>query len=242
MDSGFYSACAGLAARIRTLEVAADNLANINTAGFRSQQPSFRSVLMSAADGAAASRAVNTFVALHGTQLNLAPGQLQQTGNSFDLALEGSGVFAVQTRDGVKYTRNGHFKLAADRTLVNASGDAVLGEGGPLRLPAGQMSVSADGTVSVDGALLGRLRIMDFAPGANVTPVGNAYLSAPDNSVAVARKAVVRQGALEQSNVDPIVESVGLVALQRHADMLQRALSMFHTEMNRVVAEDIPRV
>jgi flagellar basal-body rod protein FlgF len=75
-----------------------------------------------------------------------------------------------------------------------------------------------------------------------VIPVGKSYLSAPDGSATAARGAVVRQGALEQSNVDPIAESVGLVALQRHADMLQRALAMFHTEMNRVAAEDIPRV
>lgn len=241
MDSGFYSACAGLAARIRTLEVAADNLANMNTAGFRSQTPSFRSFLLSATGGVAG-RAVNTFVGLSGTRLNLAPGQVQQTGNDFDLAVEGSGYFAVQTRDGVKYTRDGQFRLSSDRTLVNAGGDAVLGEGGPLRLPSGQMSVSSDGTVSVDGALVGKLQVVEFATGAEPVAVGKSYLEVPEQDVRATKQATIRQGALEQSNVDPIGEAVGLVALQRHAEMLQRALSMFHSEMNRVAAEDIPRI
>jgi flagellar basal-body rod protein FlgF len=241
MDSGFYAACAGLSARTRSLEIAADNLANMNTVGFRSQTPLFRSFLMSTSGGVTG-RAVNSFVGLAGTQLNFAPGQLQQTGSDFDLALEGGGFFAVQTKDGVKYTRNGHLKLAADRKLVNASDDAVLGEGGPLRLPAGQMSVSSDGTVSVAGAPLGRLRVVEFAPGAEPAAVGKMYFEAPDDAVRAAKQVVVRQGALEQSNVDPIGEAVGLVALQRHAEMLQRALAMFHTEMNRVAAEDIPRV
>jgi flagellar basal-body rod protein FlgF/flagellar basal-body rod protein FlgG len=241
VDSGFYSACAGLAARIRTLEIAADNLANINTAGFKSQQPSFRSYLMSASLAGPAN-VLNSFAALSGTQLNLRSGQMQQTGNDFDLALEGDGFFAVQTKAGVKYTRNGQLMLATDRTLVNALGDPVLGTDGPIRLPAGQMNVSGDGTVSVDGALVGRLRLASFASGARVSAVGQGYYDAADAPAQPAREAVVRQGALEQSNVDPVGEAVGLVALQRHAEMLQRAMAMFYSEMNRVAAEDIAKV
>jgi flagellar basal-body rod protein FlgF len=241
VDSGFYSACAGLAARIRTLELAADNLANLNTAAFRSQQPSFRSLVMTGS-GAPTVRAVNSLVAMQEPRLNLSTGQIQHTDNDFDLALEGPGYFAVQTSSGVMYTRNGHFQLSADRTLVNASGDAVLGEGGPLHLPRGQTSVSADGTISVDGALVGRLRVVEFTPGIEPERKGSTYLAVPSGGVSTAKQAIVRQGALEQSNVDPIAEAVGLVALQRHADMMQRALAMFHSELNRVAAEDIPRI
>jgi flagellar basal body rod protein FlgG len=104
------------------------------------------------------------------------------------------------------------------------------------------MSVSSDGTVSVDGALVGRLRVVEFPPEAQVVAVGNSYLEAPGATAQPVKTPVVRQGAIEQSNVDAIGEAVGLVALQRHAEMLQRALAMFHTEMNRVAAEDIPRV
>src|SRR5689334_21300493 len=106
VDSGFYSACAGLAARIRTLELAADNLANLNTAGFRSQQPSFHSLVMTGS-GAPSVRAVNSLVAMQNPRLNLSTGQIQHTDNDFDLALEGPGYFAVQTSSGVMYTRNG---------------------------------------------------------------------------------------------------------------------------------------
>lgn len=241
MDSGFYSACAGLSARLRTLELSASNLANLNTVGFKSQQPSFRSFLMSSSDVPMV-RAVNDYAAINGTRLNLATGQLQATGNDFDLALQGSGFFVVQTADGEKYTRNGQLKLAADRTLITSAGDPVMGEGGVIRLPAGQLNVSTDGTMSVDGALVGRLRIVDFPPATALAAVGSSYFDAPAGSALPARQIAVRQGAIEQSNVDPIAEAVSLVALQRHAEMLQRALSMFHTELNRVAVEDIPRL
>lgn len=241
MDSGFYSACAGLSARLRTLELSASNLANLNTVGFKSQQPSFRSILMSSSS-VPMIRAVNDYTAISGTRVNLAAGQLQTTGNDFDLALQGSGFFVIQTTDGVKYTRNGQLKLAADRTLVTSAGDPIMGEGGAIRLPAGQLNVSSDGTMSVDGALVGRLRIVDFPPATALTSVGSSYFDAPAGSALPAAQIAVRQGSLEQSNVDPIAEAVGLVALQRHAEMLQRALSMFHTELNKVAVEDIPRL
>jgi flagellar basal-body rod protein FlgF/flagellar basal-body rod protein FlgG len=142
----------------------------------------------------------------------------------------------------VKYTRNGQLKLAADRTLITSAGDPVMGEGSAIRLPAGQLSVSADGTISVDGALVGRLRIVDFPPETALASIGSSYFEAPGSSAQPAAQVAVTQGALEQSNVDPIAEAVGLVALQRHAEMLQRALSMFHAELNKVAVEDIPRL
>jgi flagellar basal-body rod protein FlgF/flagellar basal-body rod protein FlgG len=187
-------------------------------------------------------RAVNDYTAINGTRLNLATGQLQATGNDFDVALQGSGFFVVQTSDGVKYTRNGQFKLGADRTLITSAGDPVMGEGGVIRLPAGQLSVSTDGTMSVDGALVGRLRVIDFPPATALEAVGNGYFDAPAANARPATQIAIRQGAIEQSNVDPIAEAIGLVALQRHAEMLQRALTMFHTELNKVAVEDIPRL
>jgi flagellar basal body rod protein FlgG len=104
------------------------------------------------------------------------------------------------------------------------------------------MSVSADGTISIDGALVGRLRVVDFSPGIRPERKGSTYLAVPSGGVVTAKQAMIRQGALEQSNVDAIAEAVGLVALQRHADMMQRALAMFHSELNRLAAEDIPRI
>ncbi len=242
VNSGYYAACAGLAARSQALEVIANNLANINTNGYRGQQPTFRALLAAADIGNPLSRAVNNFNVLSGTRLDLNPGNLERTGGQFDLAIEGNGFFAVQTGAGMMYTRNGSFRLSATNQLITAAGDPVLGEQGPLIMPNGAVSISADGTVSVNGAVAGKVRLVEFSPEAQLTPTGNSYYDALGAKPVVAARAAVRQGMLEASNVNPISATVSLISVQRNAEMLQRALGAFYGEFNRIAANDLPRI
>src|SRR5271163_3392968 len=112
LNSGYYAACAGLQAQTQALEVIANNLANINTTGYRGQQPLFRSLLASSSGefNDPLNQAINNFSALGGSRADLTPGNLQSTGNPLDLAVEGSGFFAIQTPAGTLYTRNGNFQ------------------------------------------------------------------------------------------------------------------------------------
>jgi flagellar basal-body rod protein FlgF len=176
MDSGYYAACTGLRTQTQALDVIANNLANLGSAGYRAQQTQFQSILAASHSGLLdpLNRAVNNFNVLGGTRLDFSNGNLQTTGNALDLALEGSGFFAVLSRAGIRYTRNGSFQQSSDGKLVTAQGDAVLGEQGPIALPAGEVSISADGTLSVAGALAGKLKIVDLQK-AEVTPVGGSY-------------------------------------------------------------------
>ncbi len=242
MDSGFYAACAGLVARTQSLELAANNLANSSTTGYRRQQETFRQVFAGQAPIGVLNRAVNAFGVLGNPTTDFAQGSLQKTGSPFDFAIEGRAFFAVQTPAGVRYTRDGSFHLAADRTLLTAAGDPVLGDQGPIRLPEGEPSVSADGSVSVDGALAGRLRLIEFAPGADLVPAGNAYYTSAGAAAGAAKDAQVRQGMLENSNVRPVEAAVSLIAIQRHAEMLNRTLSIFHNQFNRIAASELSRV
>ena len=129
MNSGYYAACAGLKTQTQALEFIANNLANINTTGYRGQQPTFHSFLAGAKNVAAnpLNQAINDFNILGGARLDLSAGNMQSTGNSFDLALEGDGFFSVQTSAGTMYTRNGNFQVSAKGQLITAQGDAVLG-------------------------------------------------------------------------------------------------------------------
>ncbi len=249
MDSGFYASCAGLRAQSQALEVAAHNLANLNTAGFRGEQTTFQSLL-------AVSRptvpnvlnlATNNFGVLEGTHLDMTTGNLEATGNPLDVAIEGSGFFAVQTADGTRYTRNGSFRVSRGGQLVTATGDLVLGnvafkDKGGINVPAGPVSIASDGTISVNGAVAGSIQLVQFAPGTKLTSEGGSLLDAPGGSAQPAPQSMLKQGTLESSNVNSISSVVTLIGVQREAEMLQRAMSLFDTEFNRIASTDLPKV
>lgn len=244
MDSGYYAACAGLAAQTQALELVANNLANLGTAGYRGQQATFRSLL--AGSGMLAwnpvNAAVNDFGVLGGSRIDLASGSLTATGNSLDLAVAGKGFFAVQSAHGLLYTRNGGFHRTITGQLVTAQGDPVLGVQGVINLPNGAVAVSADGTISVDGAVVAQLKVAEFSPDTNLTAAGNALYSAPAGSALPAASSSIRQGMLEESNVSPVSGVVQLITIQRNAEMMQRALTLFDSQFNQVAAQDLPRV
>jgi flagellar basal-body rod protein FlgF len=241
MNNGIYAASTGLLARTQELDIAANNLANANTTGFRGEHVSFKTQMMSASANAS-TRAVTAYGVLGEPRTDFAQGSLQRTGNPLDLALEGSGFFAVQTPNGVQYTRNGNFHLTRDGSLVTAQGYAVLGDGGPVKLPSGEAEISSDGVISVHGDVAGQLQLADFAPDVPLTPLGDAYFSAPLAAATPAKQLSVRQGALENSNINPVASAVSLIDIQRNAEMMQRALTTFHNEFNKTAAEDLPRV
>lgn len=243
MDSGYYAACAGLRTQTQALEVVANNLANANTSGYRRQEPVFRSLLLAGGRADAANPlnfAINHFNVMGDTRLDLSPGNLRSTGNPLDVAVEGAGFFAVQTSAGVLYTRNGSFQISAKGQLETAEGDLVLGEQGPITMPGGTASISADGTLSVNGAVAGKLRVVDLS--GTLVPVGASYYDATQAKVGPAAGAAVRQGMIEASNVNPLTAVVNLIEAQRNAEMLQRALSLFHADFNRIAASDLPRI
>jgi len=243
MNSGYYAACAGLVARVEALDVAANNLANINTTGFRGQEGLFRSMVANAQDTPMSSlnEAINDYGVVGGTYINPTAGHLEHTDNPLDFGIEGQGYFAVQTQAGVGYTRNGNFQVDKNGMLLTSDGNPVLGQQGPIHLPSGPVSVSEDGTVSVSGAVTGKLQLMDVDPRA-MQAMGNNTFQAPASAVTPATKAHVQQGVLEGSNVEPVSATVGLVSLQRHADLLQRTLKLFYTDFDDTAVQQLPRV
>jgi len=246
VDSGFYAACAGLRAQSQALEVAAHNLANLNTVGYRGQQTSFQSLLALAgsAAGNVLNYTINNFGVLEGSHLDMSAGNLENTGNPLDLGLQGPGFFVVKTDRGTRYTRDGSFRVSRAGQLTTAAGDLVLAEDGKtgIRVPSGPVSISSDGTVSANGAITGRIRLVEFPPDTKLVPEGGALLAAPDSSPRPAKKTSLQQGALESSNVEAIRGTVALIGVQRQAEMMQRVLSMFHSEFNRIAAVDLPHV
>jgi flagellar basal-body rod protein FlgF/flagellar basal-body rod protein FlgG len=244
MDSGLYAACTALVARTQALDTIANNLANASTVGFRAERNVFSSVLANAGGAAQSpfSQAVNRFGILSGTTIDQNQGALEKTGNELDLGIEGSGYFVVQTADGPMYTRNGAFQVSSHGQLVTASGDAVMGDRGVINILPGPVSISADGTISSNGAVAGKLSVVEFPPDTAFTSMGNTYYSAPVKSAQPATNSSVRQGMLESSNVNPVSSMVELITAQRSAEMMQRALSMFNSEIDKTATTDLPKV
>jgi flagellar basal-body rod protein FlgF/flagellar basal-body rod protein FlgG len=252
MDSGYYAALTGLMAKMDALDVAASNLANVSTTGYKSQKE-FYSSLTASLNGIAPvsqlNRAINDYGVLGGAVVNLDSGTLQKTGNDLDLGIEGDGFFAVQTHAGVRYTRNGNFRVDSKGRLMSSGGDPVLGEAGPITLTSGKVSISPDGTISQAGGVLARLKIVSL-PAGKLTPEGNSLYAAPKgsetpianpNETPIANPNVV-QGTIEASNIDPVSGTVQLIMVQRSAEMLQKALQIFSNDFNKTAAEEIARV
>jgi flagellar basal-body rod protein FlgF/flagellar basal-body rod protein FlgG len=245
MDSGYYAAMTGLLARTQALDTAASNLANAQTPGYRAEREYFRSVLLGPeAIASQLGRTVNNYGLLGGDRLDLAQGSLQQTGNPLDLAIEGQGFFAIKTANGTRYTRDGSFHRSQSGMLVTAAGEAVLSATGqPIPVPPGEISVGASGTLSVAGAAVATVGLFTFPKGTQMTPEGTNRYAAPSTANAsISPDAAVHQGALESANEDVIQGTVDLITIQRQAEMMQKALTIFHTDFNKFATEDLPRI
>ena len=245
MDSGYYAAMTGLVARTQALDTAAANLANAQTPGYRAEREYFRSALLGPdASDSQLGRTVNNYGLLGGDRLSMAQGALQTTGNPLDLAIEGEGFFQVQTANGLRYTRDGSFHRSQSGQLVTSAGEPVLSAAGQtIAIPPGEVTVGADGVISVAGGTVASVGVLTFSAGIQLTPEGANRYVAPAAVVPVAAKgSAVHQGALEAANQDVVQGSLDLIVMQRQAEMMQKALTVFHTEFNKIATEDLPRV
>ena len=249
MDSGYYATFTGLLAGTQALELAANNLANISTTGYKAQREFYNALAARLGNSngrqlSTLNQAINNYGVLGGAKVDVQSGTLERTGNDLDVAMEGSGFFVVRTKGGLMYTRNGNFRVDADGHVVTAWGDPVMGDQGPLEIPSGPVSISDDGTISSQGGVVGRFQTVDFPPGTSLVPEGNSMYKAASATASTtpATDPRVRQGMLEASNMSPITGTIALIMIQRQAQLLQQALTIFHNEFNKSAAEDLPRV
>ncbi len=245
MDSGLYAACTALMARTDALDTIANNLANSSTSGFRGRHTTFSSVLAGHGQqyNSVLNEDTNSYGLLGGSRLDLRPGSLEHTNGQLDVAIDGPGFLPVQTASGVAYTRSGSLQLTPKGMLVTAAGDPVLGTNGPITLPRdGEVTISADGTISANGAIAGRLKIVDFAAKADPQSMGATYYTVPAKDVIDAPNSSLRQGMLEGSNVNPVSSVIELINAQRTTEGIRHALSMIDSEIDKTAAQDIPRV
>ncbi len=217
----------------RKLEVAAHNMANIATTGFKRQRISFEEYILPHVDGGkrtAKGEVVTT---------DFAQGTLHETGNPLDFAIEGEGFFVVQTPDGIKYTRDGSFLLDANKQLVTKEGYPVLGNGAPIVLDdtTGKgIWLSEDGNFYVDETNVGALDLVRFENPQFLKRLGgNLYEATPEAGEPQNVETRVRQGFLEDSNVEPIQAMLDMITLYRYYEGMQKTLQTVDSLDNRAV-------
>ena len=174
--------------------------------------------------------------------VDFSQGSLRETRNAFDFALVGEGFFSVETPEGVRYTRNGHFKLDSEGQLILEGGGPVLGEMGPITV-LHELSVNERGEVFQKGELVDTLKIVTFEQPFPLKKAGNSLFAVAEDSAAEIENldVSVRQGFLEESNVDPLEEMVQMMTLFRYFEADQKALRAQDELLDRA-ANDIGRV
>ena len=226
----------------RQMEVIANNLANMNTVGFKGEHMMFVDHFVRSSGGEKPFPQQLHFVRDIATFRNTAEGEITRTNNPLDVALAGPGYFAVQTPEGERYTRNGRFQLDQSGQLVTQEGHAVLTQGGPIVLGPRDASVdiALDGTVASETGQLGKLRVVTFDNEAALRQVGNTLFRA-DEAPRTLDKPNVIQSALEASNIQPILEITRMIEVQRSYESLARFIDR-EDERIRAVIRDFGQV
>lgn len=231
MNSGMYAALSGSMVSLQRMETLTNNLANLNTPGFKKDRLVFESVLASV-DASPPPASVMERTPLHtGVQqiiTDYTAGPARQTGATLDFALDGDGYFAVKTPQGKAYTRQGNFHLDAGGKLLTAQGDEVLGNGSAITITGSKVEVDGKGAILVDGAQVGVLDLVDFPKPYALQKAGGALFTAGAGvAEQPAKKMSVKQGFIEDSNVNPILEMANLIETSRYYESCLKAVRSY---------------
>jgi flagellar basal-body rod protein FlgF len=226
MDNAIY---VGLSRQIilqRELDIAANNLANVNTAGFKFEEMLSNADPVTTKTGGKASPL--TFVTPDGVARDFRQGPLTQTGSPLDVAIDGKGFFQIATANGPRYTRDGRFTLDPTGKLTTQGGDPVQGDGGDIVLDPkkGAVAISQSGSISQGGQIVGKLSTVSFDSLAALSKDGdNLYRNDSNLTPQPTTNTSLRQGMLEGSNVQPVTQITRLIEINRAYDAVANMMS-----------------
>lgn len=243
MGQDLYVSASAAVSRLRQLETVSNNLANVDSVGFKADRTVFHaalaSSLLSPDQRPIAGAPGRVFVATGDVRTDYQAGPLLRTGAPLDVAIDGPGFFAIETPAGVRYTRAGSFAVRPDGLLSTPLGHPVLGEGGTIEIGSRPIRIGASGEVSEEGGTtLGRLRVVEFADPAALSKEGGGLFRASDLTLAhdVERPSLF-QGSVEGSNVKAVRELAVMMILQRSYDAAVRMLQADDQATERLLLE-----
>ena len=215
---GLIESVESMRSQERRLEQNTNNLANVNTAGYKKENTAFQEMLFTAANGRQRVGKAIKVITDH-TQ-----GSTENTGNPLDLAITGDGYFKIQTGNGIRYTRAGEFTRDNQNQLTTQGGDPVLGLGGPIIIDGNDVQIKPTGEVFVDGNLTDQIDVVTVDNKALLEKEGRNLFRLTGNGQEVATQAAVQQGAVEESNVNTVLEMTEMISLRNDYESQQKII------------------
>ena len=221
MIPGIYNLIDGSLLQQLRFDNISNNLANINTNGFKKDNISFN----------------KTLTMKYFSRTDFSPGIIHYTGNKLDVALNTPGFFKIQTSKGVRYTRDGSFTLNVDQELVTRNGDRVLGQNGPIKITGNDVTITGDGQVIVDKNPVDKILVVDFKQPHLLRKDGySCYVyQGEENAGTPAEDIIVNQNHLEGSNVNPTEEMIKMLETHRAFEAAQKAIQTMDELTNKMV-------
>ena len=242
MLKGLYTASSSMLANQRKLNVISNNLANANTAGYKKDhaiQESFPEMMISLIEQGKEIKqlgSLGTGVRLQETALDLKQGPLNNTNNQLDFAIEGNGFFVISTPAGLRYTRNGNFTLNQAGQIVTKQGYLVMGQQGPMQTITGrEIKVDESGQLYLGGINGDRFLIVDFPDGNQLRKIRDNLYQSSEEGEGLTTGYQLKQGYLENSNVNIIEEMVKMIETSRNFDSNQKVITAYDSSLDKVV-------
>ncbi|MBI1686082.1 flagellar basal-body rod protein FlgF [Caulobacter hibisci] len=244
MDNALYVGLSRQMTLRRELDIVANNIANANTTGFKVEDLMVRTEAAKPARTAGGPAPIK-FVLDDGVVRDFKPGALNQTGGTFDLALENQGFFKVSTAEGERYTRDGRFTTNPEGVLTTQQGAPVLDDGGgqiTVDPQLGAVTIGRDGIVSQGSARVGKIGVARFSDLSSLRKQGdNLYRNAGNETPQSATDAVIHQGMLEGSNVQPVQQITKLIEVSRAYESIAKMMDQT-AELSRSAVERMGKV
>ena len=245
MNSGIYTAYSGMQAQADALDIIANNLANLNTTGFKSEK-AFFTLLQQYSGQATEQDTLNTAINKPVTvreAIDFESGSLTRTYKDLDVAIEGNGFLVVDTPRGIRYTRNGNLNMNEQGILTTRDGCPVLGtENKPITLGLGKVIIGVDGDIQLDGTTVDRLKLVRFEDLSSLEKEGaSMFLSPTGRDIELESDAKIKAGYLEQSNVNPVQAVVRMISILRNFEAMQKSMNLITNDINKQAIEKLSR-
>jgi len=255
MNRAIYPILSGALAQERSLQVFANNIANVNTAGFKQDQQGFRAIMAKRVPGPMPVPGVQSiahhivavpggpparvFAAPHVSRTTFESGRTRITSNPLDIAIQGDGFFEVKTPHGLRYTRNGMFSLDNQRRLITNSGFPVMGTKGEIKVPPGVIHINGLGEMQVDGKSVGTIKVLEFPEKEMPTKSEDGLFAGGKGKVMA--HPTLHPGHVEESNVNSLGEMVKMIQGMRTYESAQKMIQTID-RMAEVAIQDVGRV
>ena len=246
MIRGLYTAASSMNLLEKKTNIRSNNLANVNTNGFKKSEGitrSFSEMMLSRIEAGEADQEIgelSTGAYMERSFKDMSQGKFQRTDNALDFAVEGEGFFVIETAAGERYSRDGNFTINADSELVTQSGNHVLdSEGERIQLiPDQDFRVSADGQITFNNGLQGaQIALVNFEDESELIQEGDNLYTAQAGAAAVESEAGIAQGYLEGSNVKIVEEMAKMIKTTRHYESNQKVISSIDQSLDKVINE-----